>query len=77
MMTIRDKKPISSKEKAPAPAATGTKAKKMALSSNLENRINTISPHKKQIMCRLGERFFVRCELASTIIDNSGIGGDL
>jgi len=77
MMTIHDKEPLSSNEKANVPVAPGTKAKKKALSSNLKKSISTISPHKKQILCRLGERYFVRYELAAVIIDNSGIGGDL
>lgn len=64
-------------EKANVPAATGTKANKNALSSNLDIPTSTISPHKKQILCRLGARYFVRLELASVIMDNSGIGGDL
>jgi len=76
-MTIQTEKSLTPKEKANVPAVTGTKAKKKALSSNLEKSISTISPHKKQIMCRLGERYFVRLELASVIMDNSGIGGDL
>tara|TARA_R110002124_G_scaffold159739_2_gene326997 strand:- start:11917 stop:12147 length:231 start_codon:yes stop_codon:yes gene_type:complete len=76
-MTIQIKEPPAPKEKAHVPAATGTQADKMALASNLEKPISTISPHKKQIMCRLGERYFVRYELASVIMDNSGIGGDL
>jgi hypothetical protein len=77
MMTIHDKESLASNEKANVPGQAGTKANKKALSSNLEKSISTISPHKKQIMCRLGERYFVRLELASAIIDNSGIGGDL
>jgi hypothetical protein len=77
MMTIQTTESSTSKEKANVPGQAGTKAKKKALSSNLEKSISTISPHKKQIMCRLGERYFVRLELASAIIDNSGIGGDL
>lgn len=76
-MTIHRNKPPATKEKAHVPAATGTQADKMAYESNLEKPISTISPHKKQIMCRLGERYFVRLELASVIMDNSGIGGDL
>jgi hypothetical protein len=76
-MTIKTKEPPSSEKKAHALAGTGTRAGKMAYESNLEKPISTISPHKKQIMCRLGERYFVRYELASAIIDNSGIGGDL
>ena len=75
-MTIHLEKSATPKEKAHVPAATGTQADKKAVLSNLEKSISTISPHKKQIMCRLGERYFVRYELASVIIDNSGIGGD-
>lgn len=76
-MTMQNKEPSAAKEKANVPAVTGTKAKKKALSSNLKQPISTISPHKKQILCRLGERYFVRLELASVILDNSQIGGDL
>tara|TARA_R110000824_G_scaffold62111_7_gene164678 strand:- start:221 stop:454 length:234 start_codon:yes stop_codon:yes gene_type:complete len=77
MKTIQTEQSPASNEKANVPAVTGTKANKKALSSNLEKPISTISPHKKQIMCRLGERYFVRYELAAVIMDNSGIGGDL
>ncbi|WP_417592077.1 hypothetical protein [Parasphingorhabdus sp.] len=77
MMTIQTDKSLAPKEKANVPAVTGTKANKKALSSNLEKPISTISTHKKQILCRLGERYLVRYELASVILDNSGIGGDL
>mgnify|MGYP003627688167 CR=1 FL=1 len=77
MKELPDKKPPSPKENAHVPVAAGTQADKMAYKSNLEKPISTISPHKKQIMCRLGERYFVRLELASVILDNCKIGGQL
>lgn len=67
---------IPENENAPVPAATGTKAIKKALSSNLARPASTISPDKKQIICRLGQRYYVRWELASAIVENSGIGGE-
>ena len=76
-MTIKTEEPPSSEKNAHVPVAAGTQADKMAYESNLGKPISTFSPHKKQIMCRLGERYFVRLELASVIMDNSGIGGDL
>ena len=77
MKELKAKEPPSSKEKAHVLAVTGTQADKMADESNLERLTSTVSPHKKHIMCRLGERHFVRLELASVILDNSGIGGQL
>jgi hypothetical protein len=77
VMTIQTTESPTSKEKANVPGATGTKASKKAFPSNLEKSTSTMSPHKKQILCRLGERYFVRYELAAVIMDNSGIGGDL
>lgn len=49
----------------------------MAYESNLEKSISTVASRKKAVICRLKAHHYVRYELASVIIDNSGIGGDL